>query len=87
MDDFIDSFSRIPDLDHPPILYPNDYFSGLDSNPITAPVAQILRGILTGVATIRDLLRPLEGLDPMYPLRDPLPPGPTGLEDSAEDVT
>ena len=87
VDGFIDSFSLIPDPDDPPILYPNDFLSWLDSNPITAPVAPILRAILTGVATFRDLLRPLEDLDPMYPLGDPLPPGPTGLEDSAEDVT
>ena len=43
--------------------------------------------ILVGVATLRDLLKPLEDLDPIYPLGDPLPPGPSGLEDDGDDVT
>lgn len=87
VDKFIDSFSPFPDPDNPPILYPYDYLSWMDSNPITARFAPILRGILTGVATIRDLLRPLQGLDPTYPLREPLAPGPSGLEDGGDDLT
>lgn len=45
------------------------------------------RGIPAAVAALRDLLRPLEDLDPIYPLGDPLPPGPSGLEDDGDDVT
>jgi len=86
IDEFLDSVSLFPHPDHPPIDYPNDIWSTLESNPFTARPAQILRAILTAVATLRDLLRPLEGLDPTYPLGEPLPPGPSGRNDGGDNL-
>jgi len=87
VDGFIDSFSLIPDPNDPPILHPYDYLSGLESIPIIGRLVPIVRGILTAVATFRDLVRPIIGLDPIYPLGEPLPPGASGHQDGAEDVT
>lgn len=87
IDDFISSFSLKPDLDNPPIHHPNDYLAPLEQIPSTAPLVPILRGILITLATIRDLLEPLEGLDPTYPLGEPLGQDSGGQEDESKGLT
>ncbi len=86
IDEFLDSISLVPHLDNPPIHHPNDFLTPFEYDPRTAWLVPILRGILTTVATIRDLIKPLEGLDPTYPLGEPLGHGSSGQEDDSKDL-
>jgi hypothetical protein len=87
IDEFIDSFSLVPDPNDPPILYPDDLVSSLETNPITAPYVPYIRGVLTALATLRDLFEPFRKLDPTYPLTEPVPQGSTSSNPAPPDRT
>ena len=84
--DFIDSF--LPFGEPSPLdAYGSDPLTPFESVPYTRPFVPIARVVLTVLATVRHLLRPLTGLDPTYPLRQPVPHEPSSKEDGTDGVS
>ncbi len=83
--EFVDSFSLVPG-DSPP-LKPSGFWESLEALPYIGPVVQAARVVLTGWATFKDIFAPFRGLDPTYPLDQPVPGEPTGQQTDTDEVS
>jgi len=77
-EEVVDEFNLLPAEPDP--LYPYDALSPFESFPEVAERAPLIRLVLYIVATVKGLLEKLSGLDPIYPLLDPVPREPPNPE-------
>ena len=84
--DFIDSF--LP-FGEPSALdaYGTDPLKPFETVPYVGRLVPIARVVLTILATIRLLLRPIMPLEPTYPLPEPVPQEPSGKDVGGEGLS
>jgi hypothetical protein len=85
--EFVDSYSLVPDAPSALDAFQIDYLEAFEASPLTAWLVPPARLILTIVATLCDVFRPLRGTDPTYPGREPVPGEPTSQHPGSDEVS